>query len=823
MRQKILLASIIIIVLSSAVTADNKYQPPENLSKYNQKILRNALECINQDESPRNMAEAIHGIFNGWFRDGRHYERMDKTTSRLCTYLLYRSAEKHLPAAMANFTALFDRMKQADRSQLSFDIVALDRKKAMDYISSMLEETWDFQRTNLQKILFNYCLRTGEFNETARTLLGRGKNELGILRDVAVYAKDCSAIDKLIKNTADKTVRAKLRHITEIARPHRCMIDLQEHWEQGKPYHELAAKLVAMPRDRVFEAFNYASVNFFPQKERLLLLLEEHFGKNLFFEGVREYEKIRKAPYYNTFIDKPRPADHRAKRRADRDEWLQWWRTFPAKPRSCYKKFAGFIKKYPEHPGANDAAYLLARYYEENGQVLKALRYYKKAMTLPDRGWIATVARFRFKALADLCCDEGVLRAAKRFCQDDEYLVEFLDYTVALCHFRQLKFKKAQEAFWYYHKRHGIETPSSTASSLNEKIMPLLEEIRTCRNVEAKAAKIYKLGQIFFHKNKIASNEYMDYIYHHPDWNYKRNNTAIIDNFFRYKHRFSIAQKFFDRIVQKYPKTEVAEKAMFSSALCDYRLAETKWIAKTRPMHVKCLTDAILGFCEYEIKYPNGKFVKHARAGTELLLKHYPVSFGNGLSRIKTISRRHKKMLAGFGNPATLATERANALKAIETIDWVKAKAALKHGTLHATLIDALDSVISAKKQQHKNDPIKTLTYAMQIISLRHKLAPNYYDDTTTCPKSLWSLEQRLYEQIIRATRNSKKQEYKILHLKTLAYLADFYKEKFDYYDNMDDFDMAKSLAEKFMSRAKALPAQPSHAKRMNKILHTYY
>lgn len=164
--------------------------------------------------------------------------------------------------------------------------------------------------------------------------------------------------------------------------------------EDGDPQQVLAATLLHQKGDRTGEALLRRVLN--DDMERLhplsssydgwllMLHLAEAFPESRFTEACRAYGAIRGGDYFgdwHSYSDAPRPWSP-----AEEGERWQTW-----------------LQQYPEHPGADDATYWLARTWEWQDRPLEALRVVADWIVNPngDRD-MAYALRTRLYSLLDV-------------------------------------------------------------------------------------------------------------------------------------------------------------------------------------------------------------------------------------------------------------------------------------------------------------------------------------------------------------------------------------------------------------------------------------
>lgn len=99
----------------------------------------------------------------------------------------------------------------------------------------------------------------------------------------------------------------------------------------------------------------------------LLINIAQKYPQSKFIRGCREYGDLTGASYFDK-ADRPKEILERNAKKTPAQQirdWQQW------------------LSKYPDHPGADDATYHLARSLQDNNDVMGAMRLWNKLMTQP--------------------------------------------------------------------------------------------------------------------------------------------------------------------------------------------------------------------------------------------------------------------------------------------------------------------------------------------------------------------------------------------------------------------------------------------------------
>jgi tetratricopeptide (TPR) repeat protein len=125
--------------------------------------------------------------------------------------------------------------------------------------------------------------------------------------------------------------------------------------------------------------------------------LAEEFPDSFLARGVRAYEAVRNQPYFEW------------DRKVGNDfEWEYGNRFY--NPDREIPGWGAFLKEFPKHEGADDAAYRLGRCYEIKGQYAEALRWLYAATTMGDQEYLEH-GRGRIIWILDALMSEDAVRA----------------------------------------------------------------------------------------------------------------------------------------------------------------------------------------------------------------------------------------------------------------------------------------------------------------------------------------------------------------------------------------------------------------------------
>lgn len=99
----------------------------------------------------------------------------------------------------------------------------------------------------------------------------------------------------------------------------------------------------------------------------LLINIVQKYPQSKFIKGCREYGDLTGASYFNK-IKRPKAILERNAKKTPAQRSLSWQQ---------------WLSKYPDHPGADDATYHLARSMQNNNDVMGAMRLWNQLMTQP--------------------------------------------------------------------------------------------------------------------------------------------------------------------------------------------------------------------------------------------------------------------------------------------------------------------------------------------------------------------------------------------------------------------------------------------------------
>ncbi|NGQ97359.1 hypothetical protein G3578_19660 [Brevibacillus sp. SYP-B805] len=148
-------------------------------------------------------------------------------------------------------------------------------------------------------------------------------------------------------------------------------------------------------------------------------------------QGIEAYQKIRGVPYFYQF---------------DGVNWYSYESRGSdfSHPREAIGQWLSFIRQYPHHPALDDAAYRLARCYQQIGEYERALYWFDQAKVLGDRD-LQYDADGQFLYVLDV---EMTAKDLERLDTANlpAWTKEWAAYSLAVEYLRQREYGKAAEA-----------------------------------------------------------------------------------------------------------------------------------------------------------------------------------------------------------------------------------------------------------------------------------------------------------------------------------------------------------------------------------------
>lgn len=192
-----------------------------------------------------------------------------------------------------------------------------------------------------------------------RTLPGETQKYILVNRLGEVKAGDISPIGKaLLRNlSTDRTSRDRMWAIAELNR-------------HGDPQAKKSTKeIINRDLEQLYDLTGSTSLTFgkYPSGHVTLLLiaLAKEYPESKFIQGCVEYGDLRGTSYFG---QEPRSKAIRNKNASkEPTEWVRDWQQW--------------LSRYPDHPGADDATYFLAKSLQDENNVLEAMRQFIKMMT----------------------------------------------------------------------------------------------------------------------------------------------------------------------------------------------------------------------------------------------------------------------------------------------------------------------------------------------------------------------------------------------------------------------------------------------------------
>lgn len=406
--------------------------------------------------------------------------------------------------------------------------------------------------------------------------------------------------------------------------------------------------------------YNLSALGYYEQ-----LALANKYPNSLFTKGCKEYVKFSGGKYFGGGDE---DAD------ADADAGTVFRQPFiPGKEIAHLKEF---VKKYPGHPGSNDALYRLARAYEVQGDYENAIIYYYESSEAPD-GLLRDVATNRILFIIDLLMSSELL--AKFLTNHPNHpLTPYIKYSKAVHLIREYKYSLAESELEDFLKNYQDGKYPHLVRSFSEdylgaifwtKVKEQLDQVKKLakiRNQQPSDKNLYEEAKLWIDEHQIddgfTAYNYLwtgqlrgtHYTFIPPKWEgiITYNAKTVTNDFIKktnqnYKSQISYLRsiELFEQLIEKYPKSELVEKATYSIALNYYYL----W-GREYPTFSENTTswenEAVKSFEEFITEFPKSSMVddalytiayirignksndsqKAAEEALQKLLKNYPNS-----------------------------------------------------------------------------------------------------------------------------------------------------------------------------------------------------
>ncbi len=271
----------------------------------------------------------------------------------------------------------------------------------------------------------------------------------------------------------------------------------------------------------------------------------------------------------------------------------------PFEPSREIEFWPKFLEQYPDHPGSDDAMYRVARAYEMKGDYERAILWYYKSFQAFD-GDMHNHAKNRILFIVDLLLSsDSVTIFLKK--HPEHPLVPYLIYSKAVHFLREDKLELAQEEMqkfltayknktlpklisWYYDNPYldwdfwnGVEEQSNRIKKLIE-----------IQNKPHSDSALYEKAAFWFQNDFLAYNYLWQGASQNmlsrflPDkWEGAATSTSMSITYqflqtaregYKRQNRYLRSISLFEKMLENYPKSELAPKAKYSIALNYYYL-----------------------------------------------------------------------------------------------------------------------------------------------------------------------------------------------------------------------------------------------------------
>ncbi|MET3288912.1 UNVERIFIED_CONTAM: TolA-binding protein [Brevibacillus sp. OAP136] len=372
-------------------------------------------------------------------------------------------------------------------------------------------------------------------------------------------------------------------------------------------------------------------------------LIVARYPDGMLAKGIKQYEAITGKPYFFG---------------GENEEWYRAKGADYDKPQAGITQWQAFIRAYPNHPAADDAAYRLARCYQIAGQYDQALIWFERALTSGDADmWYDASGQFLF-VLDVNTGQDGFAKLEKT--EMPEWKQIWVAYSKAVETLRANQFEQAarelqnlitrydgKEIFadsvlqyvWYdrmagdtfwYHVKQQLASVRKLAS---------LQEAANQAEGADRARKQYELAAAIFHDEFT----YYNYLWHGERqtffWIGQIREMEYDESLDRYIGRFNHlvqAKRQFDLIQFDQADPETGAKALFSRALCDSKLTQYGQEVSFHSTRAALLTDLVDTGEQLLKRYPDSELAddmlllmyryNNDDALIQRLLTHYPKS-----------------------------------------------------------------------------------------------------------------------------------------------------------------------------------------------------
>jgi outer membrane protein assembly factor BamD (BamD/ComL family) len=354
-----------------------------------------------------------------------------------------------------------------------------------------------------------------------------------------------------------------------------------------------------------------------------LLALANKYPDSLFTRACKEYAEFTGGTYFG-----------------DGDVGFR----LPFDPQREIGFWKNFVKKYPGHPGSNDALYRLARAYEIQGDYENAIAYYYESSEAPD-GLLINVARDRILFIIDLLMSSESL--GKFLTNHPNHpLTPYVKYSKAVHLIREYKYSFAeselnnflnnyQDGKYLHLAGYSYGDERYLGSIFWTKVREQLDQVKNLakiRNQQSSDKNLYEEAKLWIDKDKVddgfTAYNYLwrrrlrsTFQYFVPEiW---EGNTTYVNKLLtadlinntthNYESQISYLKsiRLFEQLIKQYPQSELVEKAKYSIALNYYYL----W-GREYPILSDNVTSwkdiAIQSFEEFIKEFPNSSMADNA-------------------------------------------------------------------------------------------------------------------------------------------------------------------------------------------------------------------
>jgi hypothetical protein len=291
----------------------------------------------------------------------------------------------------------------------------------------------------------------------------------------------------------------------------------------------------------------------------------------------------------------------------------------------------GFLRKYPDFEGADDANYRYARALEIKGDLLEAAM--RLRLSLGD-GDMMRQSRERLLFIMDAKMDASKLKelqaaAAKDKTSPEKLLITGRElpplgrYLAAVKLLREGKWKEAGKAF-----RKATKVPEGRITGLLKAINNNALRRAVFAEATAKLAKeagdgdgLYKLASHIYKQGRWMFM--VDLFYLRGVGAYKTATEPA--GFFRTRSRFWQAERIYRQVVKEHPKSASRPKAMYMLGCCHCHMVDHTFSAFWRPRKKAHVKESVLWFRRVTKEYPDHELAPPARKAADILVRQWKI------------------------------------------------------------------------------------------------------------------------------------------------------------------------------------------------------